>query len=139
MLSLRMIIFAGISGICLWGLFSLLDNLREPGLLRTPQGIAVKGCEALDAHKDAPRLCPGFLCQKALVDRKLARVEDRLEITGTTGSSTERTVAGRFLDDGRRFTCIVAGAIVTKADVTRAPLDDRGDADQAARPDFTQQ
>ena len=30
MLSLRMIIVAGIAGICLWGLFNLLDNLKEP-------------------------------------------------------------------------------------------------------------
>jgi hypothetical protein len=139
MLSLRMIIFAGIAGICLWGLFSLLDNLREPGLIRTAQGIAVKGCASLDEHPDAAKLCPAFLCQKALVDRKLARVEDRIEIAQDTGVGAQRTLTGRFVDDERRFTCLIAGVTVTKAEVTGATLDGRADADQAARPHSIQQ
>ena len=38
MLSLRLAIFAASVGIALWALFSLLDNLREPELLRSDKG-----------------------------------------------------------------------------------------------------
>jgi hypothetical protein len=115
MLSLRMIVFAGVAGICLWGLASLLENLNEPALLRTTKGIAVKGCSRLDAHEDAPRLCPSFLCQKTLVDRKLASLEDRVEITRDAAEGANRIVAGRFVGTGREFECVVSGVTVADA------------------------
>jgi hypothetical protein len=115
MLSLRMIIFAGIAGICLWGLFSLLDTLKEPALLRTAQGIAVKGCGTLDEHDAAPKLCPAFLCQKALVDRKIVTLEDRVEIIGDTTDGADRVIAGRLVDKPVEFECVVRGVTVTQA------------------------
>src|SRR5688572_21706402 len=105
MLSLRMIIFAGIAGICLWGLFSLLDSLQEPGLLRTTKGIAVKGCATLDEHEAAPKLCPSFLCQKALVDRKVVTLEDRVEVTADMTDGADRVITGRLVDKPAEFEC----------------------------------
>ena len=115
MLSIRMIVFAGIAGICLWGLFTLLDNLKEPALLRTAQGIAVKGCSTLDAHADAPKRCPGFLCQKALVDRRLMTLEDRVEITLESTQGADRIIAGTLVGKGQPFECVVRDVTVTKA------------------------
>lgn len=117
MLSLRMIIFAGIAGICLWGLSSLLDNLKEPALLRTTKGVAVKGCGTLDAHEDAPRLCPAFLCQKALVDRKLAAVEDSVVVTAETQRGPARLIEGRIGVKSQEFQCEVTGVTVTKLEL----------------------
>ena len=112
-----MIIVAGIAGICLWGLFNLLDNLKEPGLLRTEKGVVVKGCERLDAHENAPRLCPGFLCQKALVDRKLASVTDKVEITGDTPEGVIRFIEGRLTTTQQTFECEVQGVKVLSLEV----------------------
>lgn len=102
-----MIIFAGIGSICLWGLFSLLDNLKEPGLLRTEKGVIVKGCGTLDAHDEAPRLCPQFLCQKALVDRKLAAITDAVQITADETEGAVRLIEGHLPAKQQSFMCEV--------------------------------
>lgn len=115
-----MIIFAGIAGICLWGLSTLLDSLKEPGLLRTQNGIAVKGCASLDTHKDSPRLCPSLLCQKALVDRKLVGLQDKVEIAKEATAEGERVIAGRFADKGQHFVCVVSGVAVKRAELISA-------------------
>lgn len=112
-----MIIVAGIAGICLWGLFNLLDNLKEPGVLRTEKGVMVKGCDRLDAHADAPRLCPGFLCQKALVDRKLASVTDKVEILADSPEGTIRLIEGRLSSTNETFECEVQGVKVLSLEV----------------------
>jgi hypothetical protein len=117
MLSLRMIIAAGIAGICLWGLFLLLDNLKEPALLRSSGGIVVKGCTSLDSHEDAPRLCPSFLCQKALVDRKLATLGTRAEITRDIADGTLRILEGRLIDTNEEFACVVEGVTVRSVEL----------------------
>jgi hypothetical protein len=117
MLSLRLAVAAGIAGICLWGLFQLLDNLKEPALLRSSQGIAVKGCSSLDAHADAPRLCPSFLCQKALVDRKLAVVATPVEITSDDTDGALRILEGRLADTDETFECIVEGVAVRSVEI----------------------
>ena len=121
MLSIRMIVFAGIAGICLWGLFTLLENLKEPALLRTTKGIAIKGCVSLDDHEDGPTLCPSFLCQKALVDRKLVRLEDRVEITSDVPEGADRLVVGRLVGTTREFECVVQGVTVTDAALVEPP------------------
>jgi hypothetical protein len=117
MLSLRMMIFAGIAGICLWGLSMLLDSLKEPALLRTQKGIAVKGCGSLDTHKDSPRLCPPLLCQKALVDRKLVGLQDGVEITKDIEIDGARLVAGLFEGKGQHFACEVDGLTVKRLEL----------------------
>ena len=120
MLSIRMIVFAGIGGICLWGLFSLLENLKEPALLRTTKGVAVKGCADLSAHADAPKLCPGYLCQKALFDRKLAAADNKAEITSDTSEGQDRVIEGRLQNTNETFQCVVNGVTVRTAELTPA-------------------
>jgi hypothetical protein len=120
MLSIRMIIFAGIGGICLWGLFSLLDNLKEPALLRTTKGVAVKGCGDLEAHEDAPKLCPAYLCQKALFDRKLAAADNKAEITNDIADGNDRVIQGRLQNTNETFECVVNGVTVRTAELTTA-------------------
>lgn len=120
MLSLRMIIVAGIAGIALWGLFNLLDNLKEPGLIRTDKAVAVKGCDTLDAHPDAPRLCPQLLCQKALIDRKLANVRAQFKVTVDQPHGDDRLVGGELLGADRHFACTLRQLQVLQAHVLSA-------------------
>ena len=121
MLSLRMLIVAGLAGIAFWGLFQLLDNLKEPGLLRTSKAAAVKGCGSLDEHKDAARLCPQFLCQKALIDRKLAALDSRFEMIASEGPYPERVVRGTIVGTGQSFECTLSELKVTDARIIDRP------------------
>jgi hypothetical protein len=112
MLSLRMLIVAGVAGICLWGLFELLDTLKEPGLLRTKDAVALKGCNSLDEHKDAERLCPQFVCQKALIDRKLVGLLATFQVLVDERAPRARIIGGRVSEPGREdreFECEVEG------------------------------
>ena len=120
MLSLRMIIVAGLAGICFWGLFQLLDNLKEPALLRTAKTVAVKGCGSIDDHKDAARLCPQFLCQKALIDRKLVALDTQFSMTTDQTSEGQRIVGGYVAATGQAFECSVSGLKVTDAQLINA-------------------
>ena len=118
MLPFRLGIFTGVAALCLWGLFSLLDSLNEPGLLRTEKATVVKGCDALDSD-EARELCPGFFCQKALLDAKQvplnATFEIRLDEPMENGT---RLLAGMAKSDGTEvpFACELAGAKVTSAE-----------------------
>lgn len=73
MLSLRLAIFAALSAVALWGLFSLLDTLREPELLRSPRAVVVKGCDPIESEQ-AARLCPQLFCQKSLLDARALQI-----------------------------------------------------------------
>ena len=115
MLSLRIIIVAGIAGIAFWGLFQLLDNLSEPGLLRTERAIIVKGCESLDKHADASRLCPQFLCQKAVIDRKLVPRDAHFTMDVDEAVEGQRFVGGTVNATGQAFECIMAGLKILDA------------------------
>lgn len=120
MLSLRMIIFAGIAGVCLWGLSSLLENLKEPALLRSAQTVVVKGCESLNAHADAARLCPQYLCQKALIDRKQVALESRFEISFDRTAGARRLIGGRIVNGDQHFACESAGLEITNTQLLTA-------------------
>lgn len=115
MLSLRIIIVAGLAGIAFWGLFQLLDNLKEPGLLRTDKAIVVKGCESLDDHADARRLCPQLLCQKAVLDRKLVPRDAQFTMNVEEDVEGQRFVGGTVAATGQAFECIMAGLKVLDA------------------------
>ena len=117
MLSLRMIIVAGIAGICFWGLFQLLDNLREPALLRTAKAVAVKGCSSIDDHKDAARLCPQFICQKALIDRKLAPLDAKFTMTTDEVIDGTHIVGGTVSATGKDFECKLSGLKLLEAEM----------------------
>jgi hypothetical protein len=79
MLPFRTLIFAAVAGICLWGLFSLLDQLKEPGLLRTDKATVVKGCD--DWDKEAQRVCPPLFCEKELIDRNIVGRRSHFKVT----------------------------------------------------------
>lgn len=77
MLPVRLAVVAAIAAVCLWGLFSLLDNLNAPGLLRTEKAIVLKGCESpADADRE---LCAQLRCQKILLEQRRVPLRARFE------------------------------------------------------------
>jgi hypothetical protein len=118
MFSVRMLLLCGFAGICLWGLFDLLENLQQPELLRSPKAIVVKGCEAAESA-EAIELCPRLYCQKALLDSKAVPLRSRFEITlDKTQDNAVRThlIAGlaRRRDSAPQpFACLLDGYKVT--------------------------
>jgi hypothetical protein len=91
---LRLILVACIAGICLWGLFSLLDNLRKPELLRTQKVIVVKGCEPMESD-EARHVCPHLLCEKALLESKAVDRSAQFDVTVDRTSANLQLVGGR--------------------------------------------
>ena len=116
MLSLRLVIFAALSGIALWGLFSLLDTLREPQLLRSDKAIVVKGCESLDSAQ-AQKLCPQLFCQKSLLEARGVPLRSVFKITVDTRAGHEHLIGGVVqtgaADNDRRFACTLRDHNVT--------------------------
>lgn len=97
----RVGVVAGLCAISLWGLFSLLDSLNEPGLLRTDKAAVVKGCDSLESQK-AREQCPSFFCQKALIDAKVMPLTGRFELTlDETYEDDARLIEGRVTDGQR--------------------------------------
>lgn len=93
MLSLRLAIFAALFGIALWGLFSLLGNLREPQLLRSDKAIVVKGCDPLESAQ-AQTLCPQLFCQKFLLDGRRVPLRSVFKVTVDTRAGNEHLIGG---------------------------------------------
>ena len=118
MLPLRLVIFAALFGIALWGLFALLDNLREPQLLRSDKSIAVKGCDPLDSAQ-AQTLCPQLFCQKALLEGRSVPLRAVFKVTVDTRAGNEHLIGGVVqsgsADSDRRFACILHDHKVTAA------------------------
>ena len=110
MVSLRLVIFAAVSGIALWGLFSLLDNLREPELLRSAKTIIVKGCEPMESEQ-ARQLCPQLFCQKFLLEGHGVPLRSVFKVTVDTTAGTEHLIGGIVqtgsADSDQRFACIL--------------------------------
>lgn len=98
------------AGIALWGLFSLLDNLNEPGLLRSAERAVVKGCEALDSEESG-KLCPPLFCQKALFDAKSFSQRSILRVTADVTRGAERLIAVSATEGGNasaaQFVCVM--------------------------------
>ena len=100
MLPIRLGVVAGIAAVSLWGLFSLLDSLKEPGLLRTEKATVVKGCESpeSDAERDQ---CASFFCQKALLDAKLMPLDAKFELmSNELYEDDERVIKGQVAANG---------------------------------------
>ena len=120
MLSLRLVIFAAISGIALWGLFSLLDNLREPELLRTAKVIVVKGCEPMESAQ-ARQLCPQLFCQKFLLEGRRLPLRSMFKVTVDTTAGSEHLIGGIVqngaADSDQRFACILRDQKVTFGEI----------------------
>ena len=120
MLSLRLIIFAALFGIALWGLFSLLENLRGPELLRSDKSIVVKGCDSPEAA-EAQRLCPQLLCQKFLLDGRGVPLRSVFKVTVDTKAGSEQLIGGVVqtgaADSDQRFACTLRENKVTAGQV----------------------
>jgi len=133
-LSLRLVIFAAISGIALWGLFSLLDNLREPELLRTAKVIVVKGCEPMESAQ-ARQLCPQLFCQKFLLEGRRLPLRSMFKVTVDTTAGSEHLIGGIVqngaADSDQRFACILHDRKVTEGEL----IDDEQLETLAAQPE----
>lgn len=123
MLSLRLAIFAALFGIALWGLFSLLGNLREPQLLRSDKAIIVKGCETLESEQ-ARNVCPQLFCQKFLLDGRSVPPRSVFKVTVDTRAGSEHLIGGVVqsgaADSDRRFACVLRGHKVTDGQLVDA-------------------
>jgi hypothetical protein len=123
-LSLRLVIFAALSCVALWGLFALLDNLREPELLRSTKSIVVKGCDPVEST-EAQQLCPQLFCQKFLLERRNLPLRTVFKVTVDTRAGSEHLIGGIVqtgsADSDQRFACILrdqkvaAGQVVNGA------------------------
>jgi hypothetical protein len=115
-LSLRLVIFAAVSGIALWGLFSLLDTLREPQLLRTEKAIVVKGCDPLESEQ-ARQLCPQLFCQKFLLEKRVLPLRSIFNVTVDKRAGREQLIGGAVrtgaADSDQRFACVLHDGKVT--------------------------
>jgi hypothetical protein len=111
-LSLRLVIFAALFGVALWGLFSLLDNLREPELLRSTKAVVVKGCDPIEsAH--AQQVCPQLFCQKFLLEKRGLPLRSVFNVTVNAKAGSERLIGGVVktgaADSDQRFACLLRG------------------------------
>jgi hypothetical protein len=109
-LSLRLIIFAALSGIALWGLFSLLDNLREPELLRSTKAVVAKGCDPIESAQ-AQQVCPQLFCQKFLLEKRGLPLRSVFNVTVDTKAGNEHLIGGIVqtgsADTDQRFACLL--------------------------------
>ena len=104
------------SGIALWALFSLLDTLREPELLRSAKTIVVKGCEPMESAQ-ARQLCPQLFCQKFLLEGRGLPLRSVFKVTVDTTAGNEHLIGGIVqsgpADSDRRFACLLRDHKVT--------------------------
>jgi hypothetical protein len=109
-LPLRLILFATLFGIALWGLFSLLENLREPELLRSTKAVVVKGCDPLESAQ-AQQVCPQLFCQKFLLEKRGLPLRSVFKVTVDTRAGNEHLIGGVVqtgsADTDRRFACLL--------------------------------
>src|SRR4051794_19525327 len=120
---LRLALVACVAGISLWGLFSLLDNLRKPELLRTQKIFVVKGCEPMESA-EARHLCPHLLCEKALLETKTVDRSTQFQITIDRSSGTLQLIGGRVQSAGAEgpFACLLDNHKVIVARLADATL-----------------
>jgi hypothetical protein len=109
-LPLRLIIFGALFGIALWGLFSLLENLREPELLRSTKAILVKGCDPIESAQ-AQQVCPQLFCQKFLLEKRGLPLRSVFNVTVDTRAENEHLIGGIVqtgaADTDQRFACVL--------------------------------
>lgn len=115
-----MVLFSAAAGICLWGLFNLLDNLKQPELLRSSRVIVVKGCEPQEAPQAVQR-CPQLYCEKALLESHAVPLRAHFNVTiDRTDANAAHAIhliagtvntAGQAGDDGG-FACLLDGSKV---------------------------
>ena len=128
MLSFRMFVFCGVAGFGLWGLFNLLDNLKQPELLRSAKAIVVKGCDARNTP-EAIQACPRLFCQKALLESKVVPLKTRFTVTLDKADAKTHLVAGTT-QDGQSFACLLEQNKVTASRLITAQESSGLDAQQ---------
>ena len=118
MLPVRLGIVTAIAALCLWGLFSMLDSLQEPGLLRSDKAVVVKGCDPIESD-EARRKCPALFCQKALLDTKLIPLQARFATTVERIEADALLIAGTASSNTSQihFACRLSGTKVESAEV----------------------
>lgn len=125
MLPLRLVIFAALGGIALWSLFSLLDALRAPELLRSPKAVVVKGCDPIESD-DAVRLCPPLFCQKALLDARVVPLRTTFNVSTDKRAGSRQLIAGSAIVEESSppalFACVLEGDNVAGARLIDASL-----------------
>jgi hypothetical protein len=126
-LALRFALVGSLGAIALWGLFSLLDNLKEPELLRSDRAVVLKGCDPIETH-EAKQRCPALRCQKALLDAKLVPLRAALELQDERVSASERLVVGSATSDSQarqQFGCVLrADQVLSVALLSKAEIDE---------------
>jgi hypothetical protein len=122
MLSLRLIIFAAIGGIALWALFSLLDNLREPELLRSTKAVIVKGCDPIESEA-AIQSCPALFCQKALIDTRVAPLGSKFVVTTDKRVDERQLIAGTATIDAASNVVLFACVLENNKVLSVEPVD----------------
>jgi hypothetical protein len=126
-LPFRFALFAALGAIALLGLFSLLDNLKEPELLRSSRAVILKGCDSVESD-EARNLCAALRCQKALLDSKASPLRTRFQVEGERTAGEIRLITGTARTDGastgQLFACVVEREIDVIAKlITRDELD----------------
>jgi hypothetical protein len=88
MLNLRSGLVLTAAALCLWALYSLLNSLKEPGLLRSEKAAVLKGCDALD-DLEIRKQCMPLICQKALLDSKVVPWNARFTVEEHRASAAD--------------------------------------------------
>ncbi len=130
MLPIRLGVVTAVAALCLWTLFSLLDSLQKPELLRSRKAVVVKGCDTLDSD-DARRECPALLCEKALIDAKQLMLTARFSVELDVSHEGVRSIAGSASSDNepvRYFVCELRNNKVAMAEaIEKSALDELKD------------
>jgi hypothetical protein len=122
MLSLRLAIFGLVGGIALWSLFSLLDMLREPELLRSAKAVVVKGCDPIESDA-AIRTCPALFCQKALIDARVVPLRAKFTVSTDKQARDLHLIGGTATSESARsdhYACVLDRNKVTSAKLVDA-------------------
>lgn len=122
MLALRFALVGSLGAIALWGLFSLLDNLKEPELLRSERAVVLKGCDPMETQ-EAKQRCPGLRCQAALLETKLVPLRTTFEVQDERTAASERLVVGSVISASQAlqgFACVLEGDQVTSVQLLSA-------------------
>jgi hypothetical protein len=93
-LPVRLGVVTAIAALCLWGLFSLLDSLQEPGLLRSSKAVVIKGCDTMETEQ-ALRECPELFCEKALIEAKRVALSAKFQVTVNRKEEGVTLIAGQ--------------------------------------------
>jgi hypothetical protein len=133
MLSLRLAIFGLVAGIALWSLFSLLDMLREPELLRSTKAIVVKGCDPIESD-EATRACPALFCQKALLDARTVSLRVKFSVSNDKRAGERHLITGAAANDATAQSDLYA-CVLERNKVVSAKLVDATVLEDLARQD----